>query len=147
MRSKSMKLSSVRLSVRPSVRPSVCLSVCLSHHSAAARHCGGFAAVGPAASGYRSIAARPALSSKCEQCHVVKLNTDLLASFCPSLSSVESGNRAVVEGGDSRDAMKIYQQSTAGDRRYLHTSAPYNAADHNTAITDAAAVIQLSKCD
>jgi len=88
-----MKLSGVRLSVRPSVR----LSVCLSHHSAAARYCGGFAAVGPAASGYRSIAARPALSSKCEQCHVVKLNTDLLASFCPSLSSVESGNRAVVE--------------------------------------------------
>ena len=32
---------------------------------------GGFAAVGPAARRYRSIAARPALSSKCEQCHVV----------------------------------------------------------------------------
>jgi len=39
--------------------------------------------VGPAARRYRSTAARPALSSKCEQCHVVsrrrKLNTDLLA--------------------------------------------------------------------
>ena len=50
-------------------------SVCPSHR------CGGFAAVGPAARRYRSIAARPALSSKCEQCRVAsrrrKLNTDL----------------------------------------------------------------------
>ena len=43
--------------------PSVCLSVCLSHRSTAARRCCGFAAVGPAARRYRSIAARPALSS------------------------------------------------------------------------------------
>ena len=55
----SMKLSSVRLSVRP------------SHHSAATRRCGGFAAVCPAATRYRPIAARPALSSKGERCRVV----------------------------------------------------------------------------
>jgi len=53
----SVKFSSVRL------------SVCPARHSAAARLCGGFAAVGPASSRYRLIAARPALSSKCEQCH------------------------------------------------------------------------------
>ena len=47
------------------------LSVCPSHSSAAARRCGGFAAVGPAGWRCRSIAARPALSSKREQCHVV----------------------------------------------------------------------------
>ena len=41
--------------VRPSVRPSVCLS-----HPAVAHRCCGFAAVGPAARRYRSIAARPA---------------------------------------------------------------------------------------
>jgi len=56
-------------------RASVCVSVRPSHR------CGGFAAVGPAARRYRSIAARPALSSKCEQCRVAsrrrKLNTDL----------------------------------------------------------------------
>jgi len=56
-------------------------SVCLSHQSTAAAACGEFAAVGPAGGRYRSIAARPALSSKCDQCHVVswrtKLNTDL----------------------------------------------------------------------
>ena len=52
-------------------RPSVCLSVCPFHHSAAARRCGGFAVVGPAARRYRSIVARPALSSKYEQCYVV----------------------------------------------------------------------------
>jgi len=40
------------------VRPSVCLS-----HPAAARRCCGFAAVGPAARRYRSIAARPVGSS------------------------------------------------------------------------------------
>jgi len=56
-----MKQSSVRLSV--------CLSVGPSHHSAAAA-CG-FAAVGPVARIYRSIAGLPALSSKCKQCHVV----------------------------------------------------------------------------
>jgi len=47
------------LNVRPSVR--------LSYHSAAARLCGGFAAVGPAASySYQSVAAytAAALSSK-----------------------------------------------------------------------------------
>ena len=43
------------------VRPSVCLSVCLSHLTAARCSCG-FAAVGPAARRYRSIAARPAVS-------------------------------------------------------------------------------------
>ena len=62
----SMKLSGVR--------PSVCLSVCPTTSVpslAAARRCGGFAAVGPAGRRYRSIAARPALSSNCEQCHVV----------------------------------------------------------------------------
>ena len=47
---------------RPSVRLSVCLSVRVWRHTASARRCGGFAAVGPAASRYRSIAARPALS-------------------------------------------------------------------------------------
>jgi len=41
---------------------SVCLSVRLSH-PAAARRCCGFAAVGPAGRRYRSIAARPAVSS------------------------------------------------------------------------------------
>ena len=41
----------------------VCLSVCLSQLSIAAAACGGFAAVGPAGGRYRSIAARPALSS------------------------------------------------------------------------------------
>jgi len=51
----SMKLSSVRL------------SVCLSHHLTATRRCSGFAALGPAARRYRSIAARPAPSSKREQ--------------------------------------------------------------------------------
>jgi len=46
----STKLSSVPLFVCPSVRP--------SHHSAAARRCGGFTAVGPAGRRYiRSIAA------------------------------------------------------------------------------------------
>jgi len=45
-----MQLSGVRLSVRLS-------------HPAAARRCCGFAAVGPAARRYRSIAARPAVSS------------------------------------------------------------------------------------
>jgi len=39
-------------------RPSVCLS-----HSAAARRCCVFAAVGPAGRRYQSIAARPAVSS------------------------------------------------------------------------------------
>jgi len=52
-----MKLSSVRLSVRLSVPSFGC--------------CSGFAAVGPADMRYGSIAARPALSTKCEQCHVV----------------------------------------------------------------------------
>jgi len=47
-----MRLSSVRLSV--------CLSV---PALAAARRCRGFAAVGPAAWRYQSIAARPAVSS------------------------------------------------------------------------------------
>jgi len=56
---RSMKLSEVRLSVRP------------SRHSDAARRCGGFAAAGPAARRYRSIAARPELNSKCEQYHAV----------------------------------------------------------------------------
>jgi len=51
--------------------PSVCLSVCLSRRSTAAAACDGFAAVGPAGRRYQSIAARPALSSNCEQCHVV----------------------------------------------------------------------------
>jgi len=57
--------------------PSICLSVCPSirpcRHSAAARRCDGFAAVSPVARKYRSIAPRPALSSKREQCHVCQL--------------------------------------------------------------------------
>jgi len=61
--------------------PSVCLSVRLFHRSAAVLRCGGFAAGGPAARRYRSIAALPAFRSKCEQCHVVswreKLSTEL----------------------------------------------------------------------
>ena len=72
----SMKLSSVRLSVPParlSVRP--------SHHSVGARSCDGFAAAGPAAGKYRSTAARPALSNKREQCHVVSWR-GTLNSFC-----------------------------------------------------------------
>ena len=60
----SMKLSGVRLSVRP------------SHHLIAARHCGRFAAVGPADRRYRSIAAR-ALSSKCEQNSVASVHCRL----------------------------------------------------------------------
>ena len=39
-----------------------CPSVCLSHPTAARRRCG-FAAVGPTSRRYRSIAARPAVSS------------------------------------------------------------------------------------
>ena len=45
----------------------VCPSVCLSHLSPAAAACGGFSAVGPAGRRYRSIAARPALSSNCRR--------------------------------------------------------------------------------
>ena len=64
---------------RSGVRPSVCLSVCLSQHSAAARRCGRFAAVGPAGRRYRSIAAAgqqhprrsTAHSRQCGQWHVV----------------------------------------------------------------------------
>jgi len=73
-----------RASVCLSACLSVCLSVCPSHFRPPyVRRCGGFAAAFcPAARRYRSIAARPALSSKCEQCHVVswrrQLNTDLL---------------------------------------------------------------------
>ena len=63
--------------------PSVCPSA--SQISTAAAACGGFAAVSPAGRRYRSIAARPVLSSNCEQCHVVswrwKLNTDLLMAL------------------------------------------------------------------
>jgi len=57
-----MKLASFRLPVRPSV-PSF---------GRRTPRCGGFAVVvvGSAARGYPSIAARPALSGKCEQCHV-----------------------------------------------------------------------------
>jgi len=72
----------------PIERPSVDMSVCQSRHSAAARRCGGFAAVimqscGPQPGDIdRFLRVRPALSSKCEQCHVVrwrrKLNTYLL---------------------------------------------------------------------
>jgi len=47
------------------------VSVCLSRLSTAAAACGEFAALGPAGRRYRSIAARRALSSNCEQCHVV----------------------------------------------------------------------------
>jgi len=60
-----------RPSRRLSVRLSVCLSVRPSRHLSAARRYSGFAAVGPAARRRRSIAARSALSSKCEQYHVV----------------------------------------------------------------------------
>ena len=63
----------------------VCPSLCLSHHSANARRCGGFAAVRPAVRRYRSIAARPALSSKCEQCHVVSWRRTLTAFVNPSV--------------------------------------------------------------
>jgi len=52
-------------------RPSRRLSVRPSRHLSAARRYSGFAAVGPAARRRRSIAARSALSSKCEQYHVV----------------------------------------------------------------------------
>jgi len=45
-------------------RPSVCLCVRQSRRPASARRCGGFAVAGPAGRKYRSIAARPALSSK-----------------------------------------------------------------------------------
>ena len=68
------------------------LSVRLSHWSTAAA-CGGFAAVGPPAWRYRSIAARPALSSncECEQCHVVSwrrnLNTDCSLVISLSVSA------------------------------------------------------------
>jgi len=59
-----MKLSSVGLSVHLSVDMSV---------PSAVRHCGGFAAEGPEARRHRSTAARPALSSKRERCHVCQL--------------------------------------------------------------------------
>jgi len=75
-----MKLSGVRLSVCLSVRPAqqawiTTVTLFLST---------GFVVVGPAGRihVYRSIVARPALSSKREQCHVVswrrKLNANLL---------------------------------------------------------------------
>ena len=52
-----------------SIRLFVRMSVSVMPTAAAA--CGGFAAVGPAGRRYRSIAARPAFSSNCEQCHAV----------------------------------------------------------------------------
>jgi len=52
------------------VRPSVRLSV-PSIESTAAAACGGFTILDPARKRYRLIAARPSLSSNCEQCHVV----------------------------------------------------------------------------
>ena len=82
---------------RPSVRPSVCPSVCMSQLLTVAAACGGFAAVGPAGKGYRSIAAAAgrrsstahrstACSSKREQCYVVsrrrKLKPDLFHACC-----------------------------------------------------------------
>ena len=44
-----------RPSLGPSVSLSLCMSVHTSHHSAAARRCGGFAAVGQAARRYRRL--------------------------------------------------------------------------------------------
>ena len=61
-----------RSSVRPSVRP----SVGLSHHSPAARRCGGFAA--------KRRAVQTVLRSKCLQCR--KLNTDALELVRKSLN-------------------------------------------------------------
>ena len=64
----SMKLSSVALSV--------CLSVRLFQHSAAARRCIGFAAVGPAATRYRLLHGRssaPTASSVTLSAHVGSL--------------------------------------------------------------------------
>jgi len=59
--------SLIKLSTRLSVRPS--------------HHCGRFAAVGPAARRCRSVAARPALSSKCAQCHVLSW----IQTNCPAV--------------------------------------------------------------
>jgi len=73
-----------------SICPPVCLSICLSHQLAATLHCSGFAAVGPATRRYRSIAAQPALSTECKQCHVNswcrKLSTDLFVMHIQSSS-------------------------------------------------------------
>jgi len=60
-----------------------CLSVCCIRCMLLHRVC----CCGPGGRRYRSIAARPALSSNCEQCHAVswprKLNTDLLnCKYC-----------------------------------------------------------------
>jgi len=61
--------------------PSIHLPVCLSVRPIIQPPHAGFAATDPASRIYWSIAARPAPSSNCEQCHVVswprKLNTDL----------------------------------------------------------------------
>ena len=73
---------------------SVHLSVGLCHLSTAVAACGGFASVSPTGRKYRSTAARPALSSNCEQCHVVsrrrKLNTPTCSAHtarcCSSMS-------------------------------------------------------------
>ena len=66
-------------------------SVCLSLPSFG--HYDGFAAVGSVARRSRSIAAQPALGSKCEQCHVVswrrKLNTDLLITKWSLFEQIE----------------------------------------------------------
>jgi len=63
--------------------------------------CGGFAAVGPAGRRYQSIAARPALSSNCEQCYVVsrrrKLNKNLLQD---SLYIAVMRSSGVTKGGE-----------------------------------------------
>jgi len=82
-----------RASIRPSVCPRVRLFV--SYHSAAARPCGGFAALGTTGRRYRSIAAWPARSSNCKQCHVVswrrKLNTELFVSLQTSVALKRAG--------------------------------------------------------
>jgi len=93
------------------VRPSVRLS-----RPAAARRCCGFAAVGPACSRYRSIAARPALSGsraaatprggrmpglnikKCKQTYVVKFR-----QFC----CLSRDFATAVIGPSARDALRV----------------------------------------
>ena len=78
------RISNGTLSVRLSIQSIQSVEWCSSVR--------GFAAVGPAGRRYRSIAARPALSSNCEQCYVIswrrKLNTDsLLLSFTVTVNT------------------------------------------------------------
>jgi len=83
--SNSQAIDTARIVCPWNCRAFASLSLCLSvrpvirlPHAAA---CDGFAAVGPAAKRYRSTAARPALSSKCEQCHAVSGRRKLVTSM------------------------------------------------------------------